>query len=52
MTREEAIEAYTEKFGGFPYFLTMGVSDKVLVHEIEKALKAGKEIEPEEGRVY
>ena len=52
MTREEAIEAYTEKFGGFPYFLIMGVSDEVLVREVKKALKSGKEIKPVEGRIY
>ena len=52
MTREEAIEVYTEKFGGFPHFLIMGVSDEVLVREVEKALKSDKEIEPVEGRIY
>ena len=52
MTREEAIEAYTEKFGGFPYFLMMGASDKAVVAAVEKALKLGEEIEPEEDRIY
>jgi hypothetical protein len=52
MTREETIEAYTKKFGGFPYFLMMGASDETLVREVEKALESGEEIEPEEGAVY
>ena len=52
MIREEAIAAYTEKFGGFPYFLMMGASDEAVIKAVKKALKSGKEIEPEEGRVY
>lgn len=52
MTREEAIAAYTEKFGGFPYFLMMGASDEAVIAAVEKALKSGKEIEPEKGMVY
>lgn len=47
MTREEAIEAYTDKFGGFPYFLMMGASDEAVITAVEKALKSGEEIEPE-----
>lgn len=35
MTREEAIEAYTEKFGGFPYFLMMGASDTAIITAVE-----------------
>ena len=52
MTREEAIEAYEDKFGGFPYFLMMGVSDEVVVAAVEKSLRTGEEIEPEEDVVY
>lgn len=52
MTRDEAVKAYSDKFGGFPYFLTMGISDEVLIREVEKALKSGEEIEPIEGREY
>ena len=52
MTREEAIKAYTEKFGGFPYFLMMGTSDEAVITAVKKALKSGEEIEPEEGMVY
>lgn len=52
MTREEAIKAYGDKFGGFPYFLTMGVPDEVVVAAVEKSLKTGEEIEPEEDVIY
>lgn len=52
MTREEAIAAYTKKFGGFPYFLMMGASDEAVIKAVKKALKSGKEIEPEKGMVY
>lgn len=52
MTRDKAIEAYTEKFGGWPHFLMMGVSDGYVVERVEEALKTGKEIEPVKGRVY
>ena len=52
MTREEAIEAYAKKFGGFPYFLMMGASDEAVIEAVKKALKSGKEIKPEEGMIY
>ena len=52
MTREEAIKAYTEKFGGVPYFLMMGAPDEAITAAVEKALKSGEEIEPVEGRIY
>lgn len=44
MTANEAIEAYTERFGGFPYFLFMGATDEKIVKAVELALKTGKEI--------
>lgn len=52
MTREEAIAAYTEKFGGFPHFLMMGTSDEAVITAVKKALKSGEEIKPKEGMVY
>ena len=52
MTREEAIKAYTEKFGGFPDCVMMGASDGAITAAVEKALKSGEELEPEEGRIY
>lgn len=47
MTRDEAIKAYSDKFGGFPYFLMMGADDDYVVERVEEALRTGKEIEPE-----
>lgn len=45
MTKNEAIQAYSDKFGGFPYFLFMGAADSDVVEAVEQALKTGKEIE-------
>ena len=47
MTRDEAIKAYTDKFGGVPYFLMMGAPDNVIVEVVEKSLQIGQEIEPD-----
>ena len=47
MTRDEAIKAYTNKFGGFPYFLMMGAPDNAIVEAVEKSLKTEQEIEPD-----
>lgn len=44
MSKEEAINNYIEKFGGFPYMLFMGATDEVIIKAVEKALKDGKEI--------
>ena len=52
MTREEAIKAYEDKFGGFPYFLMMGTPDEVIIAAVEKSLRTGEEIEPEEDVIY
>jgi len=49
VTRDEAIGAYSEMFGGFPYFMVMGMPDEELVPLVEKALESGKEIEFEIG---
>ena len=52
MTREEAMKKYAEKFGSFPYFLTMGISEADLVAMVEKSLDTGKEIEPDPDLIY
>lgn len=52
MTRDEAIAAYADRFGGFPYFLFMGAGDEAVVEAVEKALSDGEPVRPEEGRVY
>ncbi len=44
MTKEEAINEYIKKFGGFPYSLFMGASDEVIIEAVEKAIKTGEEI--------
>lgn len=49
MTKDQAIQAYSEKFGGFPYFLFMGAEDGDIVDAVEQALRTGKEIEPPGG---
>ena len=52
MSRSEAIKKYSEKFGGFPYFLFMGAEDSEVVSAVEQALKTGKEISPPEDGLY
>ena len=52
MTADEAIEAYAERFGGFPYLLFMGAADEVIVESVERALETGEKIEPVENRIY
>lgn len=52
MTRDEAIEKYTEKFGGYPHFLMMGASDEYVVERVEESIRTGKEIEPVPGMTY
>lgn len=44
MTAEEAIQAYSEKFGGFPYFLFLAAPDETVVKAVESALQTGEEI--------
>ena len=51
-TDEDAINAYTERFGGFPYFLFMGAEEDVIIDAVVKALETDREIEAEDGVVY
>ena len=51
-TEEDAINAYTERFGGFPYFLFMGEEEDVIIDAVVKALETDREIEAEDGVVY
>jgi hypothetical protein len=44
MTVQEAIEMYSDRFGGFPYFLFMGAPDEKIIEEVSLALETGKEI--------
>ena len=45
---KEAIKLYTDKFGGFPYFLFMGVSEDIIINKIMEALKKEKAITAED----
>ena len=51
-TEEDAINAYTERFGGFPYFIFMGAEEDVIIDAVVKALETDREIEAEDGVVY
>ena len=51
-TEEDAINAYTERFGGFPYYLFMGAEEDVIIDAVVKALETDREIEAEEGVIY
>ena len=51
-TEDDAINAYTERFGGFPYYLFMGAEEDYIISEVVKALETDREIEAEEGVVY
>ena len=51
-TEDDAINAYTERFGGFPYFLFMGAEEDYIISEVVKALETDREIEAEEGVIY
>ena len=51
-TEGDAISAYTERFGGFPYFLFMGAEEDVIIDAVVKALETDREIEAEDGVIY
>lgn len=44
MTRQEAVKAYTDRFGGFPFMSTRGLSDDIVVELVQKALEENREI--------
>lgn len=52
MSITEAIEAYTEKWGGYPAFLMMGMSDEEAAEKLQEAVESNEEIKPEEGKIY
>ena len=49
---DDAISAYTERFGGFPYYIFMGAEEDVIIDAVVKALETDREIEAEDGVVY
>lgn len=44
MTREEAVKAYTDRFGGFPFMSMRGLPDELVVELVQKALENNREI--------
>lgn len=42
--RQEAVDAYMKKFGGFPFMSFRGVPDDIVIEEVKEALKNNKEI--------
>lgn len=52
MSITEAIKAYTEKWGGYPAFLMMGMSDEEAAKKLQEAVESNEEIKPEEGKIY
>ena len=40
----EAVNDYTDKFGGFPHFAFMGASDETIINAVKTAIKNNKEI--------
>lgn len=51
-TKEQAINAYEKRFGGWPSFLMMGATDRRIIFEVRRALRTGKEIEATADIVY
>ena len=51
-TEEDAINAYVERFSGFPFFLFMGADEDVIIDAVVKALETDREIEAEDGVIY
>ena len=52
MDFKRAKENYIKKFGGFPYFLMMGMEDEEAIILMEKAVEEGKEIQIESEDIY
>lgn len=52
MDRQEAVEAYADRFGGFPYFLFMGAEDDYVVEAVRGALEADEPIRAPEDAIF
>ena len=50
-TDDDAISAYVDRFGGFPYYLFMGSEEDVVIDAVVKALETDREIEAEDDEV-
>ena len=51
-TVDEAIDAYIDRYGGYPAYLLMGADDEYIIDKVIVALETGREIKGEEGLVY
>lgn len=51
-TEDDAINAYSERFGGFPYYLFMGAEEDVIIDAVVKALETDRKIGAEDGVIY
>lgn len=49
---EEVINAYEERFGGYPSFLLAGATDDVIIEKLTKCLETGEELQAEEEDLY
>ena len=48
MKVEEVMQAYIDKFGGYPAFLLMGADDDEIVSKLSKCLETGEELEADD----
>jgi len=51
MTADEAIKAYTKRFGGFPYQLFLSASEDTIVNEVKEALAKNETIKANDKNV-
>ena len=52
MTAQEAIDTYTEMFGGYPSFLLMGATDEEILKALIPCIESGKELEADNNLDY
>ena len=52
MTLEQAIDAYTHKFGGVPWEIICGMPDDEIKRVLTKSLETGKEVTFKRGVLY
>lgn len=51
-SREDAVRAYSERFGGFPSFLMMGATDEAVIAEVRHSIVTGRKMSARAGREY
>lgn len=52
MTLEQVKDLYTQKFGGVPLELMLGMSDDEIKQALLEAVEKGEEILPKRGVIY